>query len=138
MTPDRSAIEHRVLILAPTGKDGALIAKMLARNEIEAEVSSTAPWFAQELYRGCGCIIVGEEALATGGLETLTTFVQRQPIWSDVPTLLLTHQGADSPATMQAVERLGNVALLERPLRVQTLVTAVPRALRARLQQYQT
>ncbi len=51
--------------------------------------------------------------------------------------LLLTRRGADSPVSRDAVRTLGNVTLLERPLRVTTLVSAVRTAVRARQRQYQ-
>jgi CheY-like chemotaxis protein len=50
----------------------------------------------------------------------------------------MTHQGADSPVTVQALQSLGNVTLLERPTRVSALVSAVRSALRARHRQHQT
>ena len=47
--------------------------------------------------------------------------------------LVLTRPGADSAGSAEAVRTLGNVTLLERPLRVATLVSAVrTRAARAR------
>jgi signal transduction histidine kinase len=49
----------------------------------------------------------------------------------------MTHQGADSPTVLNAVETLGNVTLLERPIRIQALLSAVRTALRARRRQYQ-
>ena len=51
---------------------------------------------------------------------------------------MLTRQGADSPrAPRRRCETLGNVTLLERPVRVAALVSAVRTALRARQRQYQ-
>ena len=60
-----------------------------------------------------------------------------QPPWSDLPVLVLTRPGADSAESSEAVRMLGNVTLLERPVRVATLMTAVRTALRARERQYQ-
>ena len=51
--------------------------------------------------------------------------------------LILARRGADSAETMEAVRTLGNVTLLERPVRVAALVSAVRTALRARERQYQ-
>jgi signal transduction histidine kinase len=60
-----------------------------------------------------------------------------QPPWSDLPILVMTRPGADSVYAAHAVRVLSNVTLLERPLKVATLVTAVRTALRARDRQYQ-
>ena len=51
--------------------------------------------------------------------------------------LVLTRPGADSAEVSLAVSALGNVTLLERPVRVATLVSTVRTALRARERQYQ-
>jgi PAS domain S-box-containing protein len=51
--------------------------------------------------------------------------------------LVLTSQGADSVAASEALENLGNVTLLERPIRVAALSSSVRTALRARARQYQ-
>ncbi len=49
-----------------------------------------------------------EEALQPGGYKLLQECVARQPDWSDLPIILLTHRGADSSAVRQAVAGLGN------------------------------
>ena len=69
--------------------------------------------------------------------ERLGAIVRDQPAWSDLPVLFLTREGADSPAAHDAVCNLGNVTLLERPLRISTLLSAVQSAVRARKRQYQ-
>jgi signal transduction histidine kinase len=51
--------------------------------------------------------------------------------------LLLTRAGADSRVVGDAVAMLGNVTLLERPMRVSALLSALRSALRARLHQYE-
>jgi signal transduction histidine kinase len=52
--------------------------------------------------------------------------------------LVLTRRGADSTLASRAVSTLGNVTLLERPVRVAALASAVRSALRARERQYET
>ena len=69
--------------------------------------------------------------------ETLADLVAGQPPWSDLPMLILTRPGADSATVSGAVASLGNVTLLERPIRVPALVSAVQVALRARGRQYE-
>jgi signal transduction histidine kinase len=60
-----------------------------------------------------------------------------QPPWSDLPVLVLTRRGANSDELDEAVRLLGNLTLLERPLRAATLLSAVRTAVRARDRQYQ-
>jgi signal transduction histidine kinase/ActR/RegA family two-component response regulator len=61
-----------------------------------------------------------------------------QPSWSDLPILIITQNGTDSARAAQAVDALGNVALVERPIRVAALISMVRTALRARARQYET
>jgi signal transduction histidine kinase len=63
--------------------------------------------------------------------------VRRQPAWSDFPIVVLTEEGASSEMALRTLETLGNVTLLERPVRVPALVSAVRSALRARRRQHQ-
>jgi signal transduction histidine kinase/ActR/RegA family two-component response regulator len=130
-------MERRVLIHAPLGRDGALAAEVLAHAGLEARVCAGLDELAQQLERGAGCVLLVEEALAAGGFRLLREHVARQPNWSDLPILLLTHREADSPTVRQAVAELGNVTLLERPVRVLTLITSLQAVLRARSKQYQ-
>ncbi len=130
-------MESRILIYAPTGQDAPLAAKVLAVAAIDSHVCATLAELGQELERGAGAVLTVEEALAPGGFQLLQNAVARQPEWSDLPIILLTHNGADSPTVRQAVTALGNLALLERPVRTLTLITALHATLRARNKQYQ-
>src|SRR6185295_16730209 len=78
------------------------------------------------------------EAMANGSMDVLSSIVRAQPHWSDLPVLVLTHAGSNSPAAVRALERLGNVTLIERPVRIAALASTVRTALRARDRQYLT
>jgi signal transduction histidine kinase/ActR/RegA family two-component response regulator len=130
-------MEKRVLIYAPTGQDAALASKMLTLAKVDNLVTNTAAQLAEQLLLGAGAVLTVEEALSSGGLKTLGEFVQRQPNWSDLPIMLLTHRGPDSLSVRQAITSLGNVTLLERPVRTLTLITSLQSVLRARDKQYQ-
>ena len=129
-------LERRLLILAPVGKDAALIESMLAR-DVACVKCSDLDSLSQELERGAAAILLTEETIEAGE-RRLASLVATQASWSDLPVLLLTHQGADSTVVRQALDSLGNVTLLERPVRVAALASAVRAALRARERQYRT
>jgi len=138
MTADTDA-ERRVLVLAPSGMDAAVIEKLLGRIGLAARVCPQAEALARELRAGAGAVIVAEEALGEPELERLTAAIASQPEWSDLPLILLTVAGHD-PSRL--VDRLWDSAksravVLERPTRSTTLFAAVQAALRARLRQYQ-
>ena len=82
----------------------------------------------RELEAGAAAILLPEEAVTSAHNATLRAVSRRAAPWSDLPVLVLTRPGADSAAG-EAVRTLGNVTLLERPVRVATLVSAVRTAL---------
>jgi signal transduction histidine kinase len=132
--------ELRVLVIATIGRDAALMCEVLARVGIPcSKCDSWDDLFAQ-IELGAGAVIVAEEALTAEALQILAHLIQHQPHWSDFPLLLLTGGGAVSPSTLRKRDLrgpLGNIHLMERPLRPETLVSAVESALRARRRQYQ-
>jgi signal transduction histidine kinase len=132
-----TALDDRVLLLAPTRKDAATTAALLHEVNIQIESCSTFDDVLQEMQRGAAAVIVPEEAITAAHNALLAAVLQSQPPWSDLPIMVLAHSGADSTASREAVRTLGNVTLLERPLRASTLVSAVRTAVRARQRQYQ-
>jgi signal transduction histidine kinase/ActR/RegA family two-component response regulator len=138
VTTSRSTPEEgRLLILAPVGKDAALASERFAAAGIPCKACRTVAGLAAEVERGAAAVLVAEEALGDG-VEPLASVLERQPMWSDLPVLLLTRPGADSVTVELALRGLGNVILLERPMRVAALVSAASMALRARARQYQS
>jgi signal transduction histidine kinase/ActR/RegA family two-component response regulator len=130
-------MENRVLIYAPSGQDAVLAAKMLTLAKVDNLVTTSAADLSEQMRSGVGAVLTVEEALSTGGLKAIGEFVQSQPAWSDVPVVLLTNRGPDSLSVRQAIGVLGNVTLLERPVRTLTLITSLQSVLRARDKQYQ-
>ncbi len=129
-------LERRLLVLAPVGKDASLVEAMLGREGIACAGCADVAALASELERGAAAILVTEESLPRNG--QLAEIIQRQPTWSDLPVLILTRAGANSAIVAHAVQTLGNVTLLERPVRTAALASAVRSALRSRERQYQT
>ena len=83
-------------------------------------------------------MIIAEEAFARGA-GSLAQCVETQPPWSDIPILLLSVGGPQrgGDARWHLFERLGNVVMLDRPLHIRALQSAVGSALRARARQHQ-
>src|SRR5579863_8960052 len=129
----------RVLILAPIGRDAALACAVLEHEQLSAEICESVPDLIARLREGAGTAVIADEAL-NGNLPQLQAWVQTQPAWSDFPFIILTG-GKVIPSKMQErfalMQPLGNIALLERPLRSITLLTVVRAALRARARQYE-
>ena len=131
-------MEHRVLILAPFGRDADVIADVLAADSRDCCSCSHSNLLAMELTKGAGTAIVTEESLATVHSAAVFAWLEQQPSWSDFPIILLAGKRAErrSARSLEVLERLGNVLLLERPLNSETLRRAVASSLRARARQY--
>jgi DNA-binding NtrC family response regulator len=122
-------------MLLPTARDAALAHDLLGRSAIDSYICTSAAQLQEELARGVGVMLIGEECLPGGGAQALAQYLDEQPRWSDLPVLVLTRGGADSLEAGDALAMLGNVTLLERPLRVAALVSSVRNAQRARKRQ---
>jgi signal transduction histidine kinase/ActR/RegA family two-component response regulator len=134
---DAEADENRLLLLLPTQRDCDLTSEVLARDGISTHACSSPADLELELERGAGAVFVCEEILAMGAHAVLARAIDRQPRWSDLPVLVLAREGGDSRQVSDALAQLGNVLLLERPLRLAALTSNVGTALRARERQYQ-
>jgi signal transduction histidine kinase len=134
---DAAERDRRLLVLAPTRRDASLTEALLVRAGISHAICQTFDVLVQSLRAGAAAILIPEEAVTSANQATLLELLAAQPSWSDLPILILTHAGADSEELRQAVETLGNVTLLERPLRVATLLSAIRTAVRARRRQYE-
>ena len=137
MSSAAAAPRYRVLALLPTSRDSRLTAELLAREGIDVFACHSGSQLADELGQGAGAVLVGEELLGDGVLAVLVQCIVDQPRWSDLPILLLTRSGPSSQVVGESLPALGNVTLLERPLRVAGLVSTVRASLRARARQYQ-
>ncbi|MFT3883629.1 MAG: ATP-binding protein [Gemmatales bacterium] len=134
--PDRLPNENRVLLLAPTAKDASASADLLQKSGLRCHVCRNLVEICGEFQKGAGLIILPEEAILFGRGKELTTCLNTQPSWSNIPVVVLTAAGSDSAIKVRAILELGDVTLLKRPLEVVTLVNAVKAALRDRERQY--
>jgi signal transduction histidine kinase len=129
--------EGRVLLKSGTGRDTAMTLAVLERAGIPGFACDTLEQLVAELARGAGALMVVEEVLADAAALQLVRALEDQPPWSDVPVMVLARTGADSRAITQAMALLGNVTVIERPVRVSTFISAIRSALRARHRQYE-
>ncbi len=132
--------ELPVLIFAPFGKDAQLIEKVLRPSEVSIRTCATLSDLETGICEDSSAAIITEEVLQNGTITVLARRLSAQPRWSDFPILVLTGSGMSTESTESAVRSrapLGNVTLLERPLRPVTLISAVRSALLARRRQYE-
>lgn len=130
-------LEQRIVIFAPVGKDARLIMQVLEMVGLDCHACQELGEVVPQLRQGAAALCVIEEGFTAEFLAALTGHLESQPAWSDLPVLVLSMQGLDSPAVRSVFEQVGNVTLLERPVRRAALVSAALSARRARLRQYE-
>lgn len=136
----RSALEMRVLVLAPVGRDAALLAGTLAATPIETAIAPDPAALLRLLSEGAGLVIVVEEVLTPPVMAAITKWLESQPPWSDIPFIVLTSSGRPTRQDhhrAQELQTLGNVTLIERPVRPDTVQSSARAGLRARMRQYE-
>jgi signal transduction histidine kinase len=134
--------EHdlRVLVVAPTGRDSLLICNLLSSNGILCVNTPTTEMARIGMTMGAGAVILTDEVLTLPDIAEWTAQIAKQPSWSDFPLIILTVAGQvdyESQRKLILRQPLGNLVLLERPVRPETLISTVQAALRSRRRQYQ-
>ena len=84
---NRPDLEHRLLLLAPTGKDAVLTRAILADAGIDCCVCADLRSLVWELQIDVGALLVAEEALLDEGFKLLLTAV-RSTVSPPLPMLV--------------------------------------------------
>ena len=138
--PQRDATEEEsVLILTPTGRDAAVAMAWLHAAGIRTHPCRDVAELCARMDTAAAALLA-DEALPAQALDVLRPALQRQPVWSDFPVLLLTSSPRATEAMWQRVQALGavgNITVLERPLTPVTLLSTLQVALRSRRRQHE-
>jgi signal transduction histidine kinase/ActR/RegA family two-component response regulator len=136
---DRSST--RILVLAPLEPDDTLIRQLLNQTGYSYVWCPDIEHFETELHAGAGTALIAEESLTPAAMERLIDLLGGQPPWSDFPLLLFFNSGGERIDTalrmFDMLAPLGNVTILERPVRGMTFVSSLRAALHARRRQYE-
>ncbi|KPY48155.1 response regulator [Pseudomonas syringae] len=131
-------LSERAIILAPRGRDSQIAMRILDEAGYLATVAHDLFELVKELSSGAGLAIIADEALRNSDIKPLLDLISRQPAWSDLPIVLMTHHGGpDHNPSARMGNLLGNVTFLERPFHPATLVSLVVTAVRGRRRQYE-
>lgn len=131
---------EQIVILAPLGADSRNIATVLKKAGFVPAVCTRNEEAALQIKAGAGALLVTEEALAGKHPAPLIRALAEQPLWSDIPMLIVTSDAMIDHWAKSSAELLGprsNVTLIARPLQRATLIAAVAAVLRARRRQYE-
>lgn len=135
-----TALEERVFIHAPFGRDAEVMRDVLAGAGITAAICQSAGRLCADIAVGGGAAVVTVEALGVDDLDRLAKVLAAQPPWSDFPLIVLFNvrdATRSQEVVLDTLGKAGNLNLLERPLRIEAFLNAVALALRARRRQYQ-
>jgi len=137
-TPARE--ELGILVLAPTRNDAKLTANFLGKAGIGATVCADLDALDARMSEGCGALVLAEESLVNKDVGKLVAALESQPSWSDLPLVLITAPGESARLRLRHLSALGvvgNISIIERPVRPETLLSTCRVALRSRRRQYQ-
>ncbi|MGQ7791711.1 PAS domain S-box protein [Faunimonas sp. B44] len=127
---------RKVLILAPIGRDGAVVRHILVGAGFEGEVCQDVAGLLAGLSEAAAAVIAEEAFRDARDVEAVRRWLEAQPAWSDFPFVLLSLRTNDADERRAALrDALGNITLLERPLRPDTVVRATRASARARQRQ---
>ena len=122
-----------VLVLLPTLKDGQRTQEFLVKAGVSCSVCRDMTELCHEIELGAGAALVTEELLTGDREARLASTLQAQPPWSDFPLIVLAREHASELLLRESM----NVTLVERPLKVRSLLSVVQAGLRSRRRQYE-
>ena len=100
-----SARDLRILVMAPTARDGDITRDLLNGAGIETATFTAFDALVNALDDGAAAVLVAEEHLAAADKAPLSTWLTRQPPWSDLPILILTRPAPTRPNPPKRGER---------------------------------
>jgi PAS domain S-box-containing protein len=132
---------YRILIVAPYGSDAESMARILGNNGYETTICFDLAGLAFALGEDIGVVFITQEALR-GDVQQLRSALAAQPSWSDIPFIFLTSRrtglvDAAEAARLRLSEFISNAIVMERPLGLASLLSAVTSAIRARRRQFE-
>ncbi len=134
----RDPLVELVLVYAPIGRDAELSAQILERAGHWTKTCATLDDLCAAIEGGAASAVVTEEALSAHALDRVAGVLENQPKWSDLPVVLCStggDVGRVNALRTRALDGLGNVMVIERPMQTRTLLAAVQAGLRARRRQ---
>lgn len=127
---------RRFLIIAPLGRDAELISSLLNGSGYGTQCLKRIGDISEN--SDVLGLILTDEALARDGLECLRTLMRAQPQWSDLPIVLLTSGPTEPQLAAMASQirtEIRSLFLLDRPVRMETLISAAQVAYNSRMRQ---
>lgn len=138
MNTHHSSRDQLVLLPALAPADGQAIMQALDEAGM-AGLQCNAANFLEEANAGVGVIVLSEASLTDSLIRDLARLIDTQPIWSDIPLVILTAAKKEASRYWVAIRNtpaIRNATFLERPMSITTLIQSINVALRGREKQY--
>ena len=134
-TTDRS---DQILVVAPIGRDAELMCAQLTAAGLNCRSCSDIDDLCVKIDDGVGAVVATEEALPADRLHVLVKKLNEQPPWSEIPLVILSAAPSleQKARSFDMFARRTNVTLVDRPVRIKSLISAAQSALRSRQRQY--
>ncbi len=129
----------RILVLASSEADAQITSKILLGENLDSYACASLAELRYQFDLGAGILLIAEEMLHPRGLQFMKEIIETQQPWSHIPIIVLTLGGEMSKANfeiLKSVEDLRNVTLIDRPVRLMTLLSVIRGALKNRERQY--
>ena len=85
-----AAIDACALLLAPSGRDGAILRALLGEIGLPARACASVEELVRHLGEAVSFVVVAEEAVWRADLAAVSAWIEAQPSWSDLPFVVLT------------------------------------------------
>ena len=131
---------QRILLLAPRGRDAQVMKELIEPEGSACEICCDVLEAMKQARRRSRWNSPDRGGPVGEDVDPLLIWCEEQPSWSDMPIIVLSKKeaGPRSARSAMILDRLGNVVLLERPVKAETLLSAVKSVFRARRRQYET
>ncbi|QLY26424.1 response regulator [Bdellovibrio sp. KM01] len=135
-----AALEERILILASTARDSESTHKILTEANLCPCICRDFDDLLEKINEGAGALLLAKEVLIPQNQERIKSSLSIQPSWSDLPIIILASAGdltQGKKETLEVLKSLRNATVLERPIRVATLVNVLESSIANRRRQYE-
>jgi len=135
--PSRRRDSRSITVLAPTPQDAKYCSQILKEHGLTVEIAASVHEVTRQLRVGAGVLLIAQEFMTAEAMEQLRFATAGQPSWSDIPIIVLLATTEPTVRQITDLLSLGNVTLMERPLRIALLVSTLRAKLRDRSRQYE-
>lgn len=126
-----------VIVYAPQGRDAEIATRVLCDAGISTRITTA---LTKELMNEtCGALLISEQSLRSSVCSLILEASRNQILWSDLPIIILSSEGLSGGRNpyLETLYNSCNVTVIQKPVPMISLITAVRSALRARHRQRQ-